>query len=352
MRILALTGQALDAVRIYRISGPLTYLSKNTNIRCNWMPMAHAAMRMSQGETAFLENDIVILAKQLVDRDSEDFFSALRHFGARKVVYEVDDDYSGRYRPPDGSKPGDWMPILPHVDAVTVTTSHLADLAKEDSGGKATYVLPNAIDLDWFSKVSREAIPLYPDEITIMVAGTKSHQKDWRVLADVMPGILADYPEVTFLAVCEKEHYEFLDATFLMPAPYQQYPMLLRQADILCAPLLPDDRFNWSKSPIKAIEGWSAERRITKTRQGGCAVIASKAPPYMGVVEHRHNGLLVNHTAEAWDEGLRLLIEDRLLRQKVQYEGFKDARRYDISERWVDWQRAYEHIGGNNDSSG
>jgi len=351
LNILALIGnkRRVGAVDVYRVTMPLTYVDNKSEMHCGWMPKSSLAMQIQHGETEILNQDIIVLAKFLAEEDAGDYVGYLKSRGA-KVVYETDDDYSGRYREAD-DKPGDWHAILDHVDAVTVSTPYLADLARKDSGGKPVHVCPNAIQLEWFSKVSREAIDAFPDQVTVMVAGTKTHQEDWRVMAEVMPGILADYPDVEFLAVCEKEYYEYLDATFMAPAQYRQYPALLRQADILCAPLIPEDQFNWSKSPIKAIEGWSAERKITKTRQGGCAIVASKAEPYKGVVQNRHNGLLVDHTPEAWDEALRLLIEDRLLRQKLQYEGLKDAKRYDIEQRWEDWYRAYKSIGGQHDSS-
>lgn len=344
MKVLALIGNktTMGAVDIYRVSMPYTYINSRSEMHCGWMPKNHFGMRVAHGEEDVLEQDIIVLAKFLADRDISEFFELLHNRGI-KVVYETDDDYSGRYRPADDI-PGDWLAILEHVDAVTVTTKYLAELARKDSGGKPVYVVPNAIQLEWFSKVSREAINLYPDKLTVMVAGTKTHQDDWRVLADVMPGIVSDY-DVEFLAACQPEYYDFLDATFLPTVGYDKYPALLRQADILCAPLLPDDRFNWSKSPIKAIEGWSAEREVGN-HSGGCAMVVSKAAPYKGVVENRHNGLLVDHTPEAWDEALRLVIEDELLRHKIQIEGLRDASRYDIDKRWKDWHNTYMEIGG------
>jgi glycosyltransferase involved in cell wall biosynthesis len=350
MKILALVAnrQAVGAVEVYRVTMPLTYLENLSEMRTDWMPKGAAAMQIKYGRSEFLNVDIVVLAKFMADEDLEALVDVVRYHGA-KAVYETDDDYSGRYRPADPTRGGDWRKILPYVDAITVTCSHLAELAREDSGGKPVYVVPNAIELSWFRAVSSAAVDLFSDQLTVMLAGTKTHQGDWRVVAEVMPQILADYPDVKFLAVCEKEYYGYLGdagAMFMPPAPYIQYPALLRQADILCAPLIPEDRFNWSKSPIKVIEGWSAERPISRTRVGGAALVASKAPPYTGVVQNRHNGLIVDHTPEAWDVALRLLIEDRVLRQKVQYEGLKDARRFDIKTRWVDWHRAYKQIGG------
>lgn len=347
MRILAVTGQRdyMGAVEIYRISMPLTYLNKRSDMKCGWLPRGNLGTMLAQKQTEILRQDVIVLHKFLSSRMPDGYLDKLRALGA-KLVYETDDDYSGRYRPADDVNDGTWHDFLNRVDAITVSTDHLAELARKDSGGKPVYVCPNAIQLDYFRKMSMETDNIFPEKLTIMLAGTRTHQLDWQVVNEVMPDILADYPEVEFLAACEKQHYENLNAQFVKPVLYQYYPALLRQADILCAPLVPEDGFNWSKSPIKAIEGWSAERQITDTRTGGCAIVASKAAPYKGVVENRHNGLLVDHTPDAWDKALRKLVGDELLRHKLQYEGLKDARRYDIEDRWVDWYRAYKAIGG------
>ena len=177
-----------------------------------------------------------------------------------------------------------------------------------------------------------------------MLAGTKSHYQDWMVLKDVIPGILADYPHVKFLvAGITSEYLVNAGAETIAPVQYTAYPGILAQADILCAPLIPDDPFNAGKSPIKAIEGWCTARPVGK-QVGGCAVIASKSVVYRGTVQNRHNGLLVDHTPEAWDAGLRKLIEDQCLRQKLQIQGHKDACRYDMATHWQDWHRVYTKI--------
>jgi len=348
VKILGVIGKddRMGAVDVYRVSMPLTYLNKKSDMRCGWMPKSALVHQIQYGQYDSIDVDIVVLAKLLTGKDVGPVFDLLRSRGA-KLVYETDDDYSGRFRPADDVSEGTWHEFLRNVDAITVSTKHLAKMAAEDSDGKPVFVCPNAIDLAAFRKVSMATEDRFPGKTTVMVAGTKTHQVDWRVVAEVMPSILSDHPEVEFLAGCERQHYPYLEglATFVRTVPYQYYPALLRQADILCAPLIPDDQFNWSKSPIKAIEGWSAERQITDTRTGGCAVIATDTVPYRGVVQNRHNGLLVKHTPEAWDEAIRKLITDWRLRYELQREGLKDAGRYDIKIGWRAWDRAYKQIG-------
>lgn len=355
LRVLGLLGdkQAAGAVEIYRITLPFSYMNKHGAI-CNWMPMPYAAECLRQGDThAVFDYDVVVLHRCLADVPDagEALIRALRVHGA-KVVYETDDDYSGRCREADDVLNRTWKPYIPYVDAVTVTTKQLGERAQLDAGaGMPVYVIPNAVDRAWFAEGAQATRRLYPEHLTVMLAGTRSHYQDWIVLKEVIPSLLADYPNVKFLVVTEQVCYDYLwhtGAEFLPMVPYTRYPGVLAQADILCAPLVPDDPYNACKSPIKAIEGWCATRSVGK-RLGGCAVVASKAPPYRGVVQNRHNGLLVEHTPEAWDTGLRQLIEDRVLRAELQIEGHKDARQYDIAQRWQTWHRAYSKIatGGN-----
>lgn len=347
MDILGLIGnkRVAGAVEIYRITMPFMYMNNNSGENCSWMTLRRSAafLQANDVEPVF-GNDIVVLHRTLaVDPDAgENLINALRVRGA-KVVYEADDDYSGKYREADEVAGRTWKPYIAHVDAVTVTTKTLATLARQESGGKPVYVLPNAIEYSKFAMAARQA-KREVDGLTIMLAGTKTHYHDWEVLKAVLPKLLEDYPGVTLLVGGYLPDYlEGLGLGFLPPVHYSQYPAMLAQADILCAPLDPDDQFNCSKSPIKAIEGWCAARAVGK-RLGGCAVIASNCVSYRGTVQNRHNGLLVKHTPEAWDKALRRLLEDRYLRQTLQVEGLKDAKRYDMATRWKDWRQVYRNI--------
>lgn len=349
MRILGIMsrGDKPNAVDVYRITLPLEYLNNKTqDIRCGWMTLRHAETYVRNYELdAVFDYDIIIFGRPISDEPSAgQIMDALRVRGA-KVIYETDDDYSGIHRQATVVPDKTWAPYIGNADAITVTTKPLADLVRRESGGRPVYVVPNAIDREWFTAVAKTAKRVFKDHLTVMLAGTQTHYRDWRVLETVIPKIQAAYPNVKFLVGGFMPDYLEELCEYQPPVPYHiGYPMLLAQADILCAPLVPDDKFNHSKSPIKAIEGWCAARPVSKTSFGGCAVVASKCIVYKGTVQHRHNGLLVDHTPDAWEDALRLLIEDRFLRQKLQIEGLKDASDYDIERRWQDWAQAYRSI--------
>jgi len=348
MRVLGLLGKAPGAVEIYRITLPFTNLNTNSNMRCGWMPIKEAAQHLREAHlSTVFGNDVVVLHRPISDVPDagETLIQALRVQGA-KVVCEYDDDYSGQHRESDSERMNlTWAAYLPYVDAVTVTTRPLAQLALAESGGKPVYLLPNAVDYKWFTRVSQDA-KRPSSGLTVMLAGTRTHYEDWKVVGKVMPSIIADYPDVRLVVAGDWMVYDYLHwADTIPPVHYAEYPATLAQADILCAPLVPDDPFNACKSPIKAIEGWSAARPLGR-KLGGCAVIATKCGVYRGTVQNRHNGLLVDHTPEAWDRALRLLIRDEFLRRKLQVEGLKDARQYDIANRWCDWHTTYTRIVG------
>ena len=352
MKVLALIGNksAVGAVEIYRVTLPFTYLNKESDIQCGWMRAQDARQVVAQGDAgAVFDNDIIVLHRTISGQADagEGLIQALQCHGA-KVVYEADDDYSGRHREANTIAGQSWKPYLPYVDAVTVTTKPLARLAAEESGGKPVHIVPNAIDRDWFSGVAQAAPRMYPDHLTIMFAGTVTHGQDWEVPAQALPRVLENHPNVKAFVVTDPPLpacFQGMNVEFIPPVQYTQYPALLAQADILCAPLVPDDPFNACKSPIKAIEGWCAARPVGK-RLGGCAVVATNCGVYRGTVQNRHNGLLVKHTPEAWYDGLSMLVQDKFARRKLQVNGLVDARRYDMATRWQNWHRAYNTILG------
>lgn len=349
MKVLALLATdkaAPGAVEIYRITMPLEYLNNKTrDIRCGWMTLKAAMSEMRSGQARVFDHDIIIAHRWLSEVDGAgEVIDALRVKGA-KVIYEADDDYSGIYREADEIPGRTWKPYIGRVDAFTVTTKTLAERLDTN---RPTYVIPNAIDRAAFGAISQSTKRMFPDRLVIMLAGTKTHVEDWKVVAEVSPKIAAKYPQVKFVAVSEKWYYDYLEDAgfeFLPPAQYQMYPCVLAQADILLAPLV-HDPFNACKSPIKAIEGWSAARKVGKTKTGGCVVVASKGPTYQGAVQHRHNGLLVEHTPQAWEDALCELVENWHLRQKLAVEGWKDSREYDIESCWQKWAEAYRDIVG------
>jgi len=346
LALLAPNIKSIGAVEAYRVTMPLTYLSNRTEMRCEWMTVTHAMEIAGSGDIngfhQLVHHDIIILHRLLTTKPEtvQPLCNALRCAGA-KLVYEVDDDYSGRHRDVASGTDSTWAPYLPLMDAITTTCKGLAEELSQDSDGVPVYILPNHLELDTFSRASLAANRIY-EGITVMLAGTQTHYQDWEVVAEVMPGIMADHPDVTWLVAGFCPAYLGPEATFIEPVPFSYYPGILAQADILCC-ALEDDPFNQCKSPVKALEGWAASRHVGK-RVGGCAVIASKVPAYKGTVQQRHNGLLVDHTPAAWDKAIRLLVSNEYLRRKLQLAGHKSVQAHNIALGWQNWRRVYNQI--------
>jgi glycosyltransferase involved in cell wall biosynthesis len=355
-----LGGGDIQAPDIYRVTLPFTFLNKHSTFSTGWISQDKALEAMVvedrqeklKGIYDLFGHDIVVLRRWLSPGAIEDaganIRSDIKMFSKQitgkeaLVVYESDDDYSGRYRPADVTL-NTWTHIISAADAVIASTDPLGALMAEEAGLETHYVAKNYIHYKMFSETSLKTERESHDKIVVMLAGTSTHDEDWRVVADVMPKIMEKHSNVVFKVAGNVPDYLYGKCEFVPPVHYSHYPSVLRQADILCCALDPEDRFNDSKSYIKAIEGWSAAREVGE-RVGGCAVVASKALPYKGVVHNLYSGLTVEHTHEAWKEAIEMLIEDRQLREKVQVNGYRQAKAYDIALRWKDWAGVFRKI--------
>lgn len=273
---------------------------------------------------------------------TEDFFNQIRAMG-RKIIYEVDDDYTNKYRVVTSNES---IKVAALTDAVTVTTPYLQRLMESETG-KPTYVLPNCVSPEqWFDGKANSRKPEYRDKIVVGLTGSPTHEKDWKVLETVIPEIMNKYPNVVFLNMGYTPEYltGLPNTKYLPPLSYELYCQIIRGCDIILAPVDPDDGFNLGKSPIKAVEGMAATRMVDN-RPAGAAVIATNNPIYQIAIRNNKSGLLVDQTPHAWSNALRELIEDTQKRKAFQFAGNKYARQaYDISKEWIRWDRAYRQI--------
>jgi len=351
LKVLSLLGSPGSTVDIYRCVMPLSHMRLDGH-KCFWITFEQLRELAEEGEMkAAYGHNVVILNRPISypehEMDLGTWVQAMK-LGGTKLVYEVDDDYTGQYRSGDSDRT--CYPWLRFADAITVSTYPLKRLMEEASEGrKPVYVLPNRINVDLFASRAEGSVSA-AETVNVIVAGSETHYNDWRPLEGAMRAVKAAHPQVRFLVGGFLPFYlESVADEWLEPVGYAKYPEMLAQADILCAPLDPGDRFNDCKSAVKALEGWSTARQIgTRGKVGGCAVIASNVPAYRGTVQNRHNGLLVReHTPEAWAKAILRLVEDHKLRHRLQVEGLKDARElHDIRDHWKEWEVAYKSILG------
>lgn len=337
----------MGACEIYRVSIPLHFLeTQDKRWVVSWTHLVEDIVEMHLAQ-AISWADLIVLPRWWFEKEHESeaiqFISDLSRTFDKRMIYECDDDYTNQYR--EVHRGGDTsIKAAQACDAITVSTPYLGKLMQKATG-KETHTLPNCIDprhWDAFAEGKR----MY-DGLVIGLAGTKTHYHDWKVLQNVMPGILADYPDTRLLlGHLHPDYFDALpeDRVIRHPGePYQYYPGLIRQMDIVLAPVDPEDRFNWSKSAIKAIEGMASKRRVNG-KWGGAAVVATDTTIYRRAINNGSNGLLTEHTEEGWDQALRQVIEDEILRRKLQVNGYRWSRNRHIQNNWKLWRNAYNSV--------
>jgi len=265
---------------------------------------------------------------------------ALKATGKR-LIFEIDDDFTNEYRvviQEQVDYERIWNFARHLADGITVSTPYLAEVVRRRVGGRVPiYVLPNSVRMGMWQGLERA------ERLTLGLTGSITHDKDWAVLADALPAVLANHPQVDlnvagfvpdWVGDLQARYPErvFTDTTW---HDYREYPTIVGRAHIVLCPVEPTDPFNWSKSGIKAIEGLAA----------GAAVIASDINIYQPVIGPNKRGLLVDFRPESWYEAIHTLIIDSGLRQQLAARGRMWVnKRHNIALNWGCWLKAYQEI--------
>lgn len=360
MRVMALHAEdkkTPGACEIYRVIQPYHELHKRgwqvgwDNMRSVFMSW-FMAYKQGRGELAvhqlFSQLDMIVLPRSRVDAEQagefvDAFFEAAHLYGV-KTVYEVDDDFTNAHRT---VIEGSMSAIASRCDAITVTTPYLADTMRKQFN-KPTYVLPNFLA----PEIWREGTvhrPLSEDTVMIWLSGSSTHENDWRVLETVLPALLQKHPQA-ILAICgyHPDYLKNIDGVLYEEGrDYITYAGMVRQSDIVLAPVDPEDQFNMGKSPIKATEGQGAVRKV-QNQFCGAAVIATNNPVYRLSVRDGQDGMLVKHEPQAWFDAMDKLLTDKAFRLQLQRNAYKRVwvkGEWDASRQWKRWADAYTKIG-------
>jgi glycosyltransferase involved in cell wall biosynthesis len=118
---------------------------------------------------------------------------------------------------------------------------------------------------------------------------------------------------------------------------------VIRQFDVVCCALDPNDIFNKSKSAIKALEAMAAKRRLPCGKFGGAVPVCTDMSVYRRAVNHGHNGLLVDN--DQWYAALKKLVTDRSYTTRLSVQGHNWVRRNrDIAQGWKLWESTYRRM--------
>lgn len=341
-RVLALTPgkgtPVVGGVTFTRITAPFMYL-KEQGYPVDWMPWPQARMAAALHKGQVTNYDVYVL-QRAGDADGRltTFCQIMREAG-KVLVWETDDDYTNEYRVVIKA---DAVSVANACNALTVSTVHL----REQMGkyvDRPIYLLQNNIDLRYWDSVKFDRIVPSP---SVGLVGTPSHYDDWRAVVVALERVAQDRPDVHFVIGGFLPQY-LQDLPRMQHLPgvrYEAYPAMVAQIDIGLAPLDPNDRFNWSKSGIKAMEYWCA----------GAPVIASNALPYQRVVTEER-GFLVDHDdPDAWYTKIIAYLDNPGLRAQHAAAGREWVRRNRNMETnailwWAVYEELYKKYGGNHE---
>lgn len=264
-------------------------------------------------------------------------FELIRSFGKR-IVYEVDDDLTNEHRV---VIEGNALEVASWADAITVTNHYLGVMMQEKTG-VPYYVLPNSVDPSlWDNPDIGPMIPKSPEKVVIGLTGSRTHYDDWKQVEWALRSVADRYDDIEiWIGNCHPDYLEGIPNAYYIPGmPYPNYSQMIRGCDIILAPLDSSDKFNLSKSPIKAIEGMCARRDIDNC-VGGAVVIASDHPVY----EHCAPAMFAK-TEFDWEAHLTFLLDNPHERKLRQVNGYKWAwKKFDASKNWKQWTQAYSKI--------
>ncbi len=221
--------------------------------------------------------------------------------------------------------------ILAQADACICTTNNLAEHAR--ALGKATFVLPNGFDTNVHATsrlaVRRRSARQHDGLIRIgYAAGTRTHQRDFGLVAGVLADILRQREHcrlVLFRDAATGNPMLDLDEFPLLQqiaeqiewrdlVPMTELPDELARFDINIAPLEPGNPFCEAKSELKYFEAALA----------GACTVASPTGPMREAIRDGETGILAD-TPEDWCEAISALITDAKLRRRLAHAAYLDV---------------------------
>jgi glycosyltransferase involved in cell wall biosynthesis len=222
--------------------------------------------------------------------------------------------------------------MLRLVDAVTVSTEPLA--AAYAPFNPSIYVLPNCYD----DGEALWRLPLPPRAtVNVGFAGTDHHAANLALLSGALEHVLATHPEARLVEAGGPELLPRVQAparqrVHLASVPFAVFPMLLREMDIVLAPLA-DEPFMRCKSNIRCMTAGVL----------GIPVVASPVGPYAEYVRHGVNGFLAG-SREEWTAYVARLVENPTLRRDMGAANRALSQEYALSRHLDERAALYEAL--------
>lgn len=201
---------------------------------------------------------------------------------------------------------------LEESDYFIGTTDYL--VKKVEELDKKTFVIRNSLNKTQIAESQKALIQVKRDPKVLKIgyfSGTKTHQKDFKIVSPVLIEILSEYENVHlciggFLELEEKFN-EFSHKIEKLPyVDWKEFPFNIAQVDINIVPLEADNPFCDAKSELKYFE--TALLKIP--------TIATPTDAYKWAIRNGENGLLAS-TEREWYLCIKSLIENPSLRKTI-----------------------------------
>jgi glycosyltransferase involved in cell wall biosynthesis len=258
----------------------------------------------------------------------------------KKIIYETDDlvfdpaylPYMDYYNFMDAMEKswyenGIGREILEnkYVKHCVVATDYLAQAIKKKYPDKKVFVSYNRLGSEQIvlareTLAKRNQLKINDGKIRIgYFSGSKSHNKDFNTITDVMIKILRENANAILMVVGHLD----LDEKFSQVATQieriafvsvQKLPELILRADINIAPLEINNPFCQAKSALKFFETGLLE----------IPTVASATPDFRRCIRNGENGFVAENNAD-WEDFLTRLVQNKNLREEIGRQAKKDA---------------------------
>lgn len=336
-------GNKIGGCEAYRLMYParaIEMLGADVSI----MDMEQITGEMEKGRNLILLHDLVVFHRIAVRSEEEEkalrmALMAMRANGIA-VVVDYDDDYTNEHRRvTEGT-----LPDLSLYNAVSVSTPHLAGIMKGLGANVVHHkngIVPELMDAGRYHRVIKG--------LSVGLTGSASHKTDWLPAEQALLELVDEGLPITvfvsgYIPPSLKGRKNVVTMRDLMPGadrddffvPINSYGGIHANIDILLCPVDPKDKFNWSKSNLKAVEGM-ASRRDVGGKPGGSCVIATGGdlPIYQDAVIHEKTGLLIeNHDdVSEWKSAIARIAMNVEYRNKLQIAGHQLCmKRFDVTK--------------------